>query len=115
MNSQIARLRLAALVAIACASPTVLAADLAQYRLFTLTWSAPPENVDGSPLTDLQGYYVYVGDSPERMAPWYFCSALNPRILLRVPVSVVRYYAVAAVNVDGVESERTGPVSAPLW
>ncbi len=30
----------------------------------TLSWVAPTENVDGSPLTDLAGYRVYYGTSP---------------------------------------------------
>src|SRR4051812_5090059 len=102
MNSQLARLRLAALAAIGCASSSVLAADL-QYRTFTLSWSAPTKNVDGSPLADLQGYYIHVGDSPERMVPLYYKSVLTRSMVLTSPTSVVRYYAVSALNVDGIE------------
>ncbi|MDH3642435.1 MAG: hypothetical protein OES38_10090, partial [Gammaproteobacteria bacterium] len=31
--------------------------------VLSLTWVAPTENVDGSPLTDLAGYKIYYGDS----------------------------------------------------
>lgn len=111
MNLRLARLRRAALICIACASSAILTAP-AHAGTFTLRWSAPTKNVDGSPLTDLQGYYIYVGDTPERMVPLYYKGVLMPSIVLTT--SVVRYYAVSAVNVDGIESARTGPLKAPL-
>jgi hypothetical protein len=33
----------------------------------TLTWDAPTTNTNGSPLSDLAGYYVYVGSSPDTL------------------------------------------------
>jgi len=69
MNSKLAGLRLAALIAIACTSSTVLADDLWKYYEVRLSWSAPTQNADGTPLTDLQGYYIYAGDAPDAMIP----------------------------------------------
>ncbi len=33
----------------------------------TLSWEPPTENTDGSELTDLQGFYVYIGESPSSL------------------------------------------------
>ena len=33
-------------------------------RVARLSWDAPEQNADGSPLTDLAGYRVYWGTSP---------------------------------------------------
>ena len=113
MSVRHTRLRLAALATIACISSTVPAAEPALTRTYTLSWFAPTTNADGTPITDLQGYYIYVGDAPDRMIPLYYKVAATRNNLLTVTASSVRYYAVSAVNVSGVESVRMGPVMAP--
>jgi|SRR5215470_14689385 len=114
MNPRLARLPLAALMGVVCVSSTALADDPAAYGTFTLSWTPPSQNDDGTPLTDLQGYYVYVGDSPDALLPLYFTLADNPSILLGQAGPGVRYFAVSAVNIAGVESMRTDTVSEPL-
>ena len=110
MNLRHAGLRLAAFTTIACISSGVPAADPALTQTYTLSWFAPTTNVDGTPLTDLQGYYIYVGDSPDRMIPLYYKVALSRNTMMTVSAAAVRYYAVSAVNVNGVESALTGVV-----
>jgi hypothetical protein len=114
MNSKPARLPLAVLMGIACISSAALADDTSTYRTFTLTWTPPSENEDGTPLTDLQGYYIYVGDTPDALLPLYYTVADSPRIVLGYGGPGLRYFAVSAVNVDGVESVRSGTLSEPL-
>src|SRR5215813_13184874 len=111
MNSNLARLRVAALVGIACAFTKSHADELWQYRTVTLSWEVPTTNVDGTPLTDLQGYYIYAGDAPEAMIPMYYANVPQASIVLRYWGTGTRYFAVSAVNVDGVESDMTGTVS----
>jgi hypothetical protein len=110
MRSKVARLRLAALAGIACMFPAAFAADA--YRTFTLTWDSPTENEDGSPLTDLQGYYVYVGQSPEALLPMYFTASQS--VMLGQTAFGPRYFAVSAVNTSGVESALTAVLSEPV-
>jgi hypothetical protein len=110
MNAKFARLRLAALVGIAWASSPVLAAEPSS--TFTLTWTSPTENEDGSPLTDLVGYHVYVGQSRETLLPFWF--TISQHIVLSHTMFDARYFAVSAVNTSGVESALTEVVSAPV-
>ncbi len=35
----------------------------------TLSWQPPTENTDDTPLTDLSGYRLYIGDSPSSLEP----------------------------------------------
>ena len=70
----------------------------------TLTWSPPTENTDGSPLTDLAGYYVHYGTSEASLtetieladagATTYVVSDLSPGTY---------YFAVSAYNSLGLE------------
>jgi hypothetical protein len=110
MKSKFARLRLAALVGIACTFSTALAAD--PYRTFTLTWTSPTQNEDGSPLTDLQGFYIYVGQTPEALLPFYFTASQS--VVLGQTGFGPRYFAVSAVNTSGVESSLTEVLSEPV-
>jgi hypothetical protein len=68
-------------------------------------------NQDGSPLIDLQGYYVYVGLTPEALAPLYF--TVDPRAVFGAG-PVRRYIAVTAVNTSGLESALSAVVSLPV-
>jgi hypothetical protein len=115
MRLKFARLRMAALLGIACVSANAVAADLTVFHTITLSWEPPTRNTDGSQLTDLLAYYVYVGETPDTMLPLYCLGADSPRLVLRYPVMPgLRFIAVTAVNADGVESERTPNVVKQL-
>ena len=105
MTSKISRLRRAAFYCLASLSASAFAGSAcAQASFRMVSWAAPLANEDGSPLTDLMGYYIYTGDSPETLIPRFFSTPDELRMLLVMPNTVARYYAVTAVNVDGVES-----------
>jgi hypothetical protein len=108
MKSKFWRLRLAALCAFACAiSPTY-----AGYGLpIVLVWTPPSCNDDGSPLTDLAGYYIYMGTSPDTLIPAFFTNADAPAISLLFASGSAYYFGVTAVNVNGIESPMTPVVS----
>jgi hypothetical protein len=103
MKAKFGRLPLAALVSCACLWSPAFADDVS-FRSYTLSWTPPTENHDGSPLTDLWGYYIYAGDSPDNLWLTYFMDSRSPSIDLRFLAAGTRYYAVTAVNVDGLES-----------
>jgi len=82
----------------------------------TLSWSAPAQNADGTPLQDLAGYRIYYSQ-----APWGWANSLNvsdPRTTtIEIPnlaTGATWYFAMTSYNVAGVESERTGYVSKML-
>jgi hypothetical protein len=77
-----------------------------------LIWQPPTENADGSPLTDLSGYNIYVGmtsntydymeirlDNPGLTA--YVVDNLDPGTY---------YFAATSFNASGVESSFSGEV-----
>jgi hypothetical protein len=77
----------------------------------TLFWRIPTENIDGSPISDLAGYYIYYGDSP---------TALMHVVQLRDPAVtgyIVRnlspgayYFSVSVYTASGVQSGLAAPV-----
>jgi len=71
-----------------------------------LSWEAPTENEDGSPLTDLAGYKIYWGTQPDEYTNSVTID--NPAVVTYVLENLVpaTYYFVAtAFNADGTESE----------
>lgn len=71
----------------------------------TLSWTAPTENTDGTPLTNLAGYHIYYGTTAgawtstitilEATETSYVVSGLAPGTY---------YFAVVAFNSDGIDS-----------
>ena len=71
----------------------------------TLAWNPPTANVDGSPLTDLAGYFIYFGQSPRDYPNRIEIS--NPGLTTYVVDNLLPttyYCAMTAVNDVGVES-----------
>ena len=115
MKIDFARLRLAALRAALGICPIAFVsmanADVTPPgQPFTLSWEMPSSNVDGTPLVDLLGYYIYVGDSPDGLMPMWFVPADLSNLQVAYVATGDYYFAISAVNADGVESDRTGPV-----
>ncbi len=75
----------------------------------TLSWAAPTQNADGSPLTDLAGYKIYYGTSSG--AYNHEISIDNPGTTTYVVDNLVPdtyYFAATSLNSTGVESEYSG-------
>jgi hypothetical protein len=79
-----------------------------------LSWAASTTNDDGTPVTDLIGYYVYHGASPDNLQPHYFSGPTQPWMLLSFPPGGTHYFAVTAVNADGIESTLTPVVDTTM-
>jgi hypothetical protein len=81
----------------------------------TLDWMPPTENSDGSVLTNLAGYTVYYGTSPSNLTQTV--KVTNPGLTAYTVTDLssgIWYFAVTAYSSTGVESTRTGTVSATI-
>jgi hypothetical protein len=80
-----------------------------------LSWLAPTENEDGSPLTDLGGFKIYWGTTPGEYSDSVTID--NPGVLTYLLENLVpnTYYFVAtAFNLEGTESSPSEMASATL-
>jgi len=81
----------------------------------TLDWLPPTENSDGSTLTNLAGYTVYYGTSPDNLAQ--SVKVTNPGLTAYAVTGLTSgtwYFAVTSYSADGVESSRTTTVSTKI-
>jgi hypothetical protein len=72
----------------------------------TLSWQPPTENADGSPLTDLSGYNIYVGTNSNTY-DYMEIRLDNPGLITYVVENLdpgTYYFAATAFNSSGVES-----------
>ena len=75
----------------------------------TLSWAAPTQNADGSPLTDLAGYKIYYGTSSGIYD--HEISINNPGTTTYVVDNLVPdtyYFAATSFNSTGIESNYSG-------
>jgi hypothetical protein len=75
----------------------------------------PTENSDGSVLTNLAGYTVYYGTSPDSLTQSVKVSnpGLSAYTVTNLP-SGTWYFAVTSYSSAGVESTRTGTISTTI-
>jgi hypothetical protein len=73
-----------------------------------LTWSAPTENTDGTPLTDLAGFTIYYGTDPGEMTQTISVAAASTTTyeVNNLPAGTY-YFAVAANASDGTQSAES--------
>ena len=79
----------------------------------TLTWNAPTTNVDGTPITGLAGYKVYLGPSSGVYSTQITIGNVNLYTVTLLPAGTY-YFAVTAYNTAGGESAFSNEVSKPL-
>jgi hypothetical protein len=83
---------------------TVLAASTAATGVASLQWEIPAAKVDGSPLDNLAGYRILYGRSPEDLDLSVFIEGASVNTYEFSDLeSGIWYFAVAAVNVNGLE------------
>lgn len=80
-----------------------------------LDWEAPSENTDGTPLTDLQGYKVHYGKATQSYSSAIDIkgSGVQSYVVDNLPAGTY-YFAITAVNSQGIESAYSSEVSATL-
>jgi hypothetical protein len=84
-------------------------------RSVAVTWSPPTVNADGSALTDLAGYRIYRGTSPSDLR--VVTRLDNPGLVRHVFEDLAsgrHYFAVTAINADGIESDLSEIRSAVM-
>jgi hypothetical protein len=78
----------------------------------TLSWTAPTENVDGTQLTDLAGFKVYLGTSANTLV--IFETINDPEISMYEVKDLTPgawFFAMTAYNEAGTESTRSSVAS----
>jgi hypothetical protein len=81
----------------------------------TISWKAPTENADGSPLKDLAGYVVRYGPSPQSLACHVDVKdSGTTKYVVEHLGAGTWYFVVAAVNRQGVESPASTSASKTI-
>lgn len=79
-----------------------------------LSWMPPTEYEDSSYLGDLAGYVIYSGPTHKELSPRETLDNSGLTSFVVEPLeSDERYFAITAVNSQGVESELSEVVQAP--
>jgi hypothetical protein len=81
----------------------------------TLSWSAPTQNTDGSPLTNLAGYKIYWGTSKGNYT--HSATLNNPGVTTYVVDQLTPatwYFVATAFDSAGVESSFSNPASKTI-
>jgi len=81
----------------------------------TLSWTAPTENADGSPLVDLSGYKIRYGTSPGDYTETVTLSnaGLNRYVVDNLTTGTY-YFTISAYNSAGTESQLSGELSTTI-
>jgi putative Ig domain-containing protein len=81
----------------------------------TLSWQPPTQNTDGSTLTNLAGYYIYYGTTPNQLA--MTATITNPGVTRYVigglASSKTWYFEMTAYDKNGMQSPRT-PIASVI-
>jgi hypothetical protein len=78
-----------------------------------LTWEAPTENEDGSPLTDLAGFKVYWGTAPGEYSATVSVGNVTTYLVEHLSPGTY-YFAATAVNAEGTESAKSDEANATI-
>ncbi len=87
-------------------TPTVSSATSSGTGVVTLSWLPPTENTDGSALTDLSGYKIYYGTSPDALTKTIALNnaGLTSYMVENLAVGADYYFAITAINSDDTQS-----------
>ena len=80
-----------------------------------VSWTQPTENADGTPLTDLAGFKIYYGESPNSYTRVIDIpnSSLNSFAVEGLPPGIY-YFVTTAYDTKGVESEYSNVASKTI-
>jgi fibronectin type 3 domain-containing protein len=82
----------------------------------TLSWAAPTENTNGSPVSALGGYRIYYGTASRQYTTSIDVSnpGLSTYVIDDLDIGVTYYFAIAAVTAAGVESALSPEVAVQI-
>jgi hypothetical protein len=104
-----------AVTALPAFSITVAAEPVSSTSTVSLSWAAPTENSDGTPLSDLTGYNVHYGTKSQTYSK--VIEVANPGLTDYVVQDLAAgtyYFSVAAYNTTGTESPLSSEVTASV-
>ena len=80
-----------------------------------LSWSIPTQNADGTPLTDLVGYHIYIGAQPNALdrVVTIPTRALTDYVVTSL-TSGTWYFAIRSFNSSNIESDLSPTLSAQI-
>jgi len=85
---------------------------VASDKTATLSWAAPTQRVDGTPLVDLSGYKVFVGQTPRNYSRIIdVAGAPNTRYTVTGLSAGTWYFSISAYDAVGLESDKSPEVS----
>ena len=79
----------------------------------TLNWMPPTENNDNTSLTDLTGYVIYYGDSPDSLVNKIQVQSpgIASYVVENLDVNTTYYFSITAVNSNNIQSNYSNIVS----
>lgn len=80
----------------------------------TLSWTAPTTNTNGSALTDLAGYHIYYGTSPDALNKVVTVSLGSTSYVVEGLTPGVWYFAVNSYTSAGIESALSSTASKTI-
>jgi hypothetical protein len=82
----------------------------------TLSWAAPTENTDGSPVGFLGGYRVYYGTASQQYTTTIDVAnpGLTTYVIDNLEIGVTYYFALTAVSGAGVESALSSELAVTI-
>ncbi len=94
----------------AAANQAIALASVNVAKLLNLQWSAPTHNTDGSPVGELAGYNLYLGETSGNytLHQQIEDSEIRSAEVQLPPGSY--YFALTAINAEGIESEHSAEV-----
>jgi Putative Ig domain len=92
---------------------TITVAALANGQV-TLSWTAPTENADGTPLTDLAGYKIYYGRADNDLSTVLKVGVGITTVVIEGLSSGNWYFAMSSYNTANVESQKTNAISKTI-
>jgi hypothetical protein len=81
----------------------------------TLSWTAPTENTDGSPVTHLAGYYVHYGTNPDALTNTVtVAGATSTTCIISGLAQGTYYFTVVAYTAAGTKSGDSSVASQTI-
>lgn len=98
-------------IAVTQAAATTVTPPVLSTGSATLAWTPPTENSNGGVLTNLAGYRVYFGTTPEVEETLTLANAGLTRYVMTGLSKTTWYFAISAYDANGNESNRTDVAS----
>jgi fibronectin type 3 domain-containing protein len=98
-----------------CGNPVATTSSSLPTGTATLSWTAPTQNTDGTPIMGLAGYRVYYGTDSNNLTQFIdITDTTSVRYVFTGLAAGTYYFAVSAYNGSGFESARSNVASKTI-